>query len=54
MDAVRKNYLAFGLLAVNNKHNGGGYPKFYVMIAHKYSWKYSTGDYATLRSFIAK
>jgi hypothetical protein len=29
MDAVRKNYLALGLLAVNNKHNGGGFRKSY-------------------------
>jgi hypothetical protein len=54
MDAVRKNYLALGLLAVNNKHNGGGCPKFYVTIPHKYFWKYSTGYYANLRSFIGK
>jgi len=54
MDAVRKNYLALGLLAVNDKHNGGGYPKFYVTITHKYSCKYYTDDYPDLRSFTGK
>jgi len=54
MDAVRRTYLALGLLTVNNKHTGGGCPKFYVTKTHKYSWKYSMGDYAKLRSFIGK
>jgi hypothetical protein len=52
MDAVRKNYLALGLLSVSNKHNGCGCPKFYVAIEHKYFWKYSTGDYAKFRRLI--
>jgi hypothetical protein len=51
MDAVRKTLLTLGLLAVNNKQNGGGCPKFYVAIEHTYSLKYSTGDGTNLTKF---